>query len=57
MGSICSKSSVHNGGHTVLGPEPANQLGGNAPRVASSDPRTAAAEAAERRLREVRFLS
>jgi len=51
MGSLCSKSSNHSGGHTVLGPEPTNQ--GGAPRVNDPDPRAAAAAAAELRLQAV----
>ncbi|EPQ60806.1 hypothetical protein GLOTRDRAFT_68774 [Gloeophyllum trabeum ATCC 11539] len=55
MGSLCSKSSTHNGGHTVLGSNSSAQvLGGNAPSEQSSrvDPRSAAAQAAERRMKE-----
>jgi len=48
MGSICSKSSVHEGGHTLLGPS--NTA---APNATPSDPRTAAAQAAERRIQAV----
>jgi len=47
MGSLCSKSGSHSGGHTVL---PSSIPGGSSP----SDPRAAAAEAAERRLKEAR---
>ncbi|KAF8973942.1 hypothetical protein BDZ97DRAFT_409219 [Flammula alnicola] len=54
MGSLCSKSSAHEGGHTVLGSGPVNSNSGarSVPSVASPrpDPRAAAAEAAERRL-------
>ncbi|EIN13729.1 hypothetical protein PUNSTDRAFT_129405 [Punctularia strigosozonata HHB-11173 SS5] len=52
MGSMCSKSSTHEGGHTVLGSgSDANQnsLGGSAHR--REDPRAAAAAAAEARLK------
>jgi len=50
MGSLCSKSSAHSGGHTVLGSTPG---AANAAGDASSppNPRAAAAEAAERRLK------
>ncbi|KZT30394.1 hypothetical protein NEOLEDRAFT_1053173 [Neolentinus lepideus HHB14362 ss-1] len=54
MGSLCSKSSTHSGGHTVLGSNSAAQvLGGNGPSQQSSrvDPRSVAAEAAERRMK------
>ncbi|RDB28419.1 hypothetical protein Hypma_015504 [Hypsizygus marmoreus] len=49
MGSICSKSGTHTGGHVVLGSSsgPTNPAG-----PSPSDPRAAAAEAAERRLKE-----
>jgi len=49
MGSICSKSGTHTGGHTVLG----SSSDGTSP-VAPSDVRAAAAEAAERRMKAVR---
>ncbi|KAF9056187.1 hypothetical protein BJ165DRAFT_1398916 [Panaeolus papilionaceus] len=50
MGSLCSKPSTHEGGHTVLGSSANNTLGGsNAGRPAPPDRRLAAAEAAERR--------
>ncbi|KAF8807423.1 hypothetical protein BYT27DRAFT_7189503 [Phlegmacium glaucopus] len=47
MGSLCSKSSAHEGGHTVLGSGDAGSSSLNRP----SDPRAAAAEAAERRVK------
>lgn len=50
MGSLCSKSSTHEGGHTILGPGDAGSTSLNRP-----DPRAAAAEAAERRVKLVRF--
>ncbi|KIM48185.1 hypothetical protein M413DRAFT_439904 [Hebeloma cylindrosporum] len=50
MGSICSKSSVHEGGHTLLGSGAANTAAPTRPNPAPSDPRTAAAQAAERRM-------
>lgn len=50
MGSLCSKSSNYQGGHTVLGTS--NTTTGNAP-TSAPDPRTAAAEAAERRMQAV----
>ncbi|XP_006454355.1 hypothetical protein AGABI2DRAFT_133050 [Agaricus bisporus var. bisporus H97] len=63
MGSLCSKSSHYQGGHIVLGtganttggnPNSGNTTSGNttsggAP-TSARDPRTAAAEAAERRM-------
>lgn len=48
MGSLCSKSAVHSGGHTVLGPV-SDYPASSAP----PNPRVAAAEAAERRLKAV----
>lgn len=54
MGSLCSKPSTHEGGHTVLGSSANNTLGGsNAGRPAPPDRRLAAAEAAERRKQAV----
>ncbi|CAA7265784.1 unnamed protein product [Cyclocybe aegerita] len=50
MGSLCSKSSNHEGGHTVLGSEPSGQNTVGGARTAPANARTAAAEAAERRL-------
>ncbi|KIK06976.1 hypothetical protein K443DRAFT_129544 [Laccaria amethystina LaAM-08-1] len=47
MGSLCSKSAVHSGGHTVLGPVSDYHPASSAP----PNPRVAAAEAAERRLK------
>ncbi|KXN90010.1 hypothetical protein AN958_05015 [Leucoagaricus sp. SymC.cos] len=47
MGSLCSKASNYQGGHTVLGSS--NPSNGVAP-TSAPDPRTAAAEAAERRM-------
>ncbi|KAG5648004.1 hypothetical protein DXG03_007038 [Asterophora parasitica] len=48
MGNLCSKSGTHSGGHSVLG----QSSGATNPAASSpSDPRTAAAEAAERRLK------
>jgi len=48
---LCSKPSTHEGGHTILNN---NTLGGQAVNDGAnpSDPRVAAAEAAERRARE-----
>jgi len=47
MGSLCSKSSAFSGGHQVLGSSTTGTgQGSDAP-----DPRAAAAEAAERRLK------
>ncbi|KJA29222.1 hypothetical protein HYPSUDRAFT_32609 [Hypholoma sublateritium FD-334 SS-4] len=55
MGSLCSKSSTLEGGHTVLGSGPVNSNApaSNRPGASSqrTDPRAAAAEAAERRLK------
>lgn len=55
MGSLCSKSSTHEGGHTVLGSGPNSPVNANSGAAASrpSNPRLAAAEAAERRLQAV----
>ena len=57
MGSLCSKSSTLEGGHTVLGSGPVNSNApaSNRPGASSqrTDPRAAAAEAAERRLKAV----
>ncbi|KAF8872133.1 hypothetical protein CPB84DRAFT_1799897 [Gymnopilus junonius] len=52
MGSLCSKSSTHEGGHTVLSSGPNSPANANSGAAASrpSNPRLAAAEAAERRL-------
>lgn len=47
MGSLCSKASNYQGGHTVLAPS--DSASGAAP-TSAPDPRTAAAEAAERRI-------
>jgi len=48
MGSLCSKSGAHSSGHTVLAsPSAALNPGG----LSTTDPRAAAAEAAERRLK------
>ncbi|KAF5390356.1 hypothetical protein D9757_002905 [Collybiopsis confluens] len=46
MGSLCSKPAHHTGGHTVLSSDNHVVSGSNA-----SDARTAAAEAAERRMK------
>ncbi|KDQ63738.1 hypothetical protein JAAARDRAFT_189279 [Jaapia argillacea MUCL 33604] len=48
MGSLCSKSSTLSGGHTVLGSSSSSPQGAPAARP---DPRSAAAEAAERRMK------
>ncbi|GLB36169.1 hypothetical protein LshimejAT787_0304570 [Lyophyllum shimeji] len=48
MGALCSKSGTHSGGHTVLG---SSSSATNTAGPSPSDPRTAAAEAAERRLK------
>lgn len=47
MGSLCSKSGAHSSGHTVL----ASSSSTNPGDPSRSDPRAAAAEAAERRLK------
>lgn len=49
---LCSKISTHEGGHTVLNN---NTLGGEADGPKPSDPRTAAAEAAQRRVEAVKI--
>lgn len=49
MGSFCSKSAVHSGGHTVLGP--VSDYHTHPASSAAPNPRVAAAEAAERRLK------
>lgn len=51
MGSFCSKSAVHSGGHTVLGP--VSDYHTHPASSAAPNPRVAAAEAAERRLKAV----
>jgi hypothetical protein len=53
MGSICSKSSVHEGGHTLLDSGASNAAPPTGSNLAPSDPRTAAAQAAERRIQAV----
>ena len=54
MGNLCSKSSTHTGGHTLVDPsgphKPSYGTNGNAPDV---DARRAAAEAAENRRKAV----
>ncbi|KAF9069040.1 hypothetical protein BDP27DRAFT_1421246 [Rhodocollybia butyracea] len=50
MGSLCSKPSNHSGGHTVLGSTSGNDNGAS-DSTNRGDPRLAAAEAAERRLK------
>ncbi|KAG2044832.1 hypothetical protein BDR03DRAFT_937334 [Suillus americanus] len=50
MGSLCSKASAHSGGHQVLGSTAAQSNDGTT-ATPHSDPRAAAAEAAERRLK------
>jgi len=52
MGSLCSKSGAHSSGHTVL----ASSSSTNPGDPSRSDPRTAAAEAAERRLKTVSMI-
>ncbi|KAJ4484104.1 hypothetical protein C8R41DRAFT_769953 [Lentinula lateritia] len=49
MGSLCSKPSTHSGGHTVLGSTSDHNVG--ASRTNEADPRAAAVQAAERRLK------
>jgi hypothetical protein len=53
MGNLCGKSSAYSGGHTVLGSSEGQPAGGPA-SARPSDPRAAAAEAAQRRQAEVR---
>jgi len=48
MGSLCSKSGSHSGGHRVLGSADGSSPSSPGPRPA---PRSAAAEAAEARLK------
>lgn len=50
MGSWCSKAGVHSGGHQVLGSTVAQSNDGTTV-APPSNPRAAAAEAAERRLK------
>jgi len=50
MGSICSKSSNHTGGHTVLSSSPTT-VGGPSAATQGSNPREAAALAAEQRMK------
>lgn len=54
MGSLCSKSGTVIGGHQVLGSGPSGPGADPAALSRPVDPRRAAAEAAERRQREVR---
>ncbi|KAG1750007.1 uncharacterized protein EDB91DRAFT_1047118 [Suillus paluster] len=51
MGSLCSRASAHSGGHQVLGSTAAQSNGQNYGTTSAPDPRAAAAEAAERRLK------
>ncbi|OAX42983.1 hypothetical protein K503DRAFT_766277 [Rhizopogon vinicolor AM-OR11-026] len=51
MGSFCSKARSHSGGHQVLGSTAAQSNGQNYDAASPHDPRAAAAEAAERRLK------
>ncbi len=51
MGSLCSRPSTHSGGHTVL----SSSFDTNTEST-SADPRTAAARAAEERLKAVSFF-
>ncbi|KAH7911190.1 hypothetical protein BJ138DRAFT_1086051 [Hygrophoropsis aurantiaca] len=50
MGSLCSRSSSHSGGHQVLGGAIPSS-GGPSQGYGSASPRAAAADAAERRLK------
>lgn len=58
MGGICSTSSAHSGGHTVLSSSssPGSTGPGRSRPVNEPDPGAAAAAAAERRAKNVRFL-
>ncbi|PIL31974.1 hypothetical protein GSI_06678 [Ganoderma sinense ZZ0214-1] len=53
MGSLCSKSGTVTGGHQILGSGPSGSSTTSAAPPRPVDPRRAAAEAAERRQREV----
>jgi hypothetical protein len=53
MGSLCSKSDSHSEGHKVLGSADGPSASSSGPRPA---PRSAAAEAAEARLKSVRVF-
>lgn len=50
MGSICSKSGAHSGGHTVLGSASTTPASASRPQN-QSEARAARAEAAEQRLK------
>ena len=50
---LCSKSSTHEGGHTILNH---NTVGGEVDGSNPSNPRAAAAEAAERRAKVVKIF-
>ncbi|KAI0724546.1 hypothetical protein C8T65DRAFT_626857, partial [Cerioporus squamosus] len=52
MGSLCSKTGTVTGGHQVLGSSSSAPASGSTPGT-RHDPRMAAAEAAERRQKEV----
>lgn len=57
MGSLCSKASAHEGSHQVLGGSNARQDLRRQPEGTSAgpvDPRKAAAEAAERRVKDAK---
>ncbi|ESK88881.1 hypothetical protein Moror_13243 [Moniliophthora roreri MCA 2997] len=51
MGSLCSKPGTHSGGHTVLGSSSSGNNPSHQPAPAPADRRSAAAEAAERRMK------
>jgi len=52
MGNICGKPSDHTGGHTLISSSPSTPSAvGGAPANSSSNPRAAAALAAEQRLK------
>ncbi|KAG0708877.1 hypothetical protein DFH29DRAFT_794702 [Suillus ampliporus] len=51
MGSLCSKASAHSGGHQVLGSTATRSNGQDYGTTSPPDPRAAAAEAAERRMK------
>ncbi|EEB91749.1 hypothetical protein MPER_09844, partial [Moniliophthora perniciosa FA553] len=55
MGSLCSKPGTHSEGHTVLGSSSSGNTPSRQPAQAPTDHRSAAAEAAERRMKAAQY--